>query len=132
MSQKIPATRIRVQRAYQPPSPDDGARILVERLWPRGLSKQKLAGVVWEKDATPSTELRHWLHEDHEGRFDSFSTRFTQELTDSEVAQQALQRIRSLHREHGALTLLTAARDPEHSHLSVLARVLKQRGKTAH
>ena len=88
--------------------------------------------MVWEKDATPSTELRHWLHEDHEGRFDSFSTRFTQELTDSEAAQQALQRIRSLHREHGALTLLTAARDPEHSHLSVLAKVLKQRGKTAH
>ena len=106
--------------------------VLLDRLWPRGLSKQKLEGVVWEKDATPSTELRHWLHEDHEGRFDSFSTRFTQELTDSEAAQQALQRIRSLHREHGAVTLLTAARDPEHSHLSVLAKVLKQRGKTAH
>lgn len=121
-----------LQRAYDFDAQSGQYAVLLDRLWPRGLSKQKLAGVVWEKDATPSTELRHWLHEDHEGRFDSFSTRFTQELTDSEVAQQALQRIRSLHREHGALTLLTAARDPEHSHLSVLARVLKQRGKTAH
>lgn len=121
-----------LQRAYDYDAQSGQHAVLLDRLWPRGLSKQKLAGVVWEKDATPSTELRHWLHEDHEGRFDSFSTRFTQELTDSEAAQQALQRIRSLHREHGALTLLTAARDPEHSHLSVLARVLKQRGKTAH
>ncbi len=121
-----------LQRAYDFDAQSGQYAVLLDRLWPRGLSKQKLEGVVWEKDATPSTELRHWLHEDHEGRFDSFSTRFTQELTDSEVAQQALQRIRSLHREHGALTLLTAARDPEHSHLSVLARVLKQRGKTAH
>lgn len=121
-----------LQRAYDYDAQSGQHAVLLDRLWPRGLSKQKLEGVVWEKDATPSTELRHWLHEDHEGRFDSFSTRFTQELTDSEVAQQALQRIRSLHREHGALTLLTAARDPEHSHLSVLARVLKQRGKTAH
>ena len=121
-----------LQRAYDFDAQSVQYAVLLDRLWPRGLSKQKLEGVVWEKDATPSTELRHWLHEDHEGRFDSFSTRFTQELTDSEVAQQALQRIRSLHREHGALTLLTAARDPEHSHLSVLARVLKQRGKTAH
>ena len=121
-----------LQRAYDYDAQSGQHAVLVDRLWPRGLSKQKLAGVVWEKDATPSTELRHWLHEDHEGRFDSFSTRFTQELTDSEAAQQALQRIRSLHREHGAVTLLTAARDPEHSHLSVLAKVLKQRGKTAH
>ena len=121
-----------LQRAYDFDAQSGQHAVLLDRLWPRGLSKQKLAGVVWEKDATPSTELRHWLHEDHEGRFDSFSTRFTQELTDSEAAQQALQRIRSLHREHGAVTLLTAARDPEHSHLSVLARVLKQRGKTAH
>ncbi|MFZ1365584.1 MAG: DUF488 family protein [Brachymonas denitrificans] len=121
-----------LQRAYDFDAQSGQYAVLLDRLWPRGLSKQKLEGVVCEKDATPSTELRHWLHEDHEGRFDSFSTRFTQELTDSEVAQQALQRIRSLHREHGALTLLTAARDPEHSHLSVLARVLKQRGKTAH
>ncbi len=121
-----------LQRAYDFDAQSGQYAVLLDRLWPRGLSKQKLAGVVWEKDATPSTELRHWLHEDHEGRFDSFSTRFTQELTDSEAAQQALQRIRSLHREHGAVTLLTAARDPEHSHLSVLARVLKQRGKTAH
>lgn len=121
-----------LQRAYDFDAQSGQYAVLLDRLWPRGLSKQKLEGVVWEKDATPSTELRHWLHEDHEGRFDSFSTRFTQELTDSEAAQQALQRIRSLHREHGAVTLLTAARDPEHSHLSVLARVLKQRGKTAH
>lgn len=121
-----------LQRAYDFDAQSGQYAVLLDRLWPRGLSKQKLEGVVWEKDATPSTELRHWLHEDHEGRFDSFSTRFTQELTDSEAAQQALQRIRALHREHGALTLLTAARDPEHSHLSVLAKVLKQRGKTAH
>ena len=60
MSQKIPATRIRVQRAYQPPSPDDGARILVERLWPRGVRKQALALTAWDKALAPSTALRQW------------------------------------------------------------------------
>ena len=54
--------------------------VLLDRLWPRGISKAALQGVAWEKDATPSTELRHWFHEDPEGRFDEFCQRFRQEL----------------------------------------------------
>lgn len=78
--------------------------------WPRGLRKQRLEGVIWEKDATPSNELRSWFHEDPQERFDSFGTRFTQEVADSDAAQEALKRIRALHRKFGSLTLLTAAR----------------------
>ena len=79
MSQKIPATRIRVQRAYQPPSPDDGARILVERLWPRGVRKQALALTAWDKALAPSTALRQWYG--HEAsRWDEFRQRYAAEL----------------------------------------------------
>lgn len=120
-----------LQRAYDFEAESGKHAVLLDRLWPRGLRKQRLEGVIWEKDATPSTELRKWLHADPQQRFDSFGTRFMQELADSEAARQALERIRALHRQFGSVTLLTAARDPDHSHLSVLATVLKQRGKAA-
>ncbi|WP_213361183.1 DUF488 domain-containing protein [Brachymonas denitrificans] len=120
-----------LQRAYDFDAESGKHAVLLDRLWPRGLRKQRLEGVIWEKDATPSNELRGWFHEDPQERFDSFGTRFTQELADSDAAQEALKRIRALHRKFGSLTLLTAARDPDHSHLSVLAKVLKQRGKAA-
>ena len=79
MSQKIPATRIRVQRAYQPPSPDDGARILVERLWPRGVRKQALALTAWDKALAPSTALRRWFNHDP-ARWEGFRARYAAEL----------------------------------------------------
>ena len=101
MSQKIPATRIRVQRAYQPPSPDDGARILVERLWPRGVRKQALALTAWDKALAPSTALRQWYG--HEAsRWDEFRQRYAAELRQQHEAFEALrQRARD-----GVVTLI--------------------------
>lgn len=97
--------------------------VLLDRLWPRGISKAALQGVAWEKDATPSTELRHWFHEDPEGRFDEFCQRFRQELA-APAAQAALERLRALPRP---LTLLTAAKDPAHSYIAVLQQALAGR-----
>ena len=94
--------------------------VLLDRLWPRGISKQALEGVAWEKEATPSTGLREWFHADPQGRFDEFCERFRQELQ-APAAQAALQRLRALPRP---LTLLTAARDPARSHIAVLQQVL--------
>ena len=64
MSTKIPASHIRIKRAYEPPSADDGARILIDRLWPRGVKKETLALDQWMKELAPSTELRKWFGHD--------------------------------------------------------------------
>ncbi|NLX16941.1 MAG: DUF488 family protein [Ramlibacter sp.] len=98
--------------------------VLLDRLWPRGVRKERLEGTVWEKAATPSTALRVWFHEDREGRFDEFCRRLRQELAEPE-AQQALERIRALEKQQGEIHLLTAARDPEHSHLVVIRELLQ-------
>lgn len=120
---------MRVQAFVLLPQPHPPA-VLLDRLWPRGISKEKLAGVLWEKDATPSTALRQWFHADPDARFAEFQVRFTQELQ-APAAQAALDRIRAyaLGQRVGqqGLQLLTAAKVPEHSHLVVLRQVLQNR-----
>ena len=100
--------------------------VLADRLWPRGVSKAKLAGVEWDKAVTPSTDLRKWFHQDPETRYAEFSQRYQAELARPE-AQPALQALRDLHQQHGSLILLTAAKDVAHSHLPVLQAVLEQK-----
>ena len=107
---------------YQPPLP----AVLVDRLWPRGISKVRLAGVEWAKDVTPSTGLRQWFHQDPAARYDEFCQRYRAELAQPET-QPALQALRDLHQQHGSLILLTAAKDVAHSHLPVLQAVLEQK-----
>lgn len=94
--------------------------VLLDRLWPRGVSRQALQGVAWEKDATPSADLRRWFHADTQNRFEAFCERFRQELQQP-AAQAALARLRAMPRP---LTLLTAARDPARSHIAVLQQML--------
>lgn len=94
--------------------------VLLDRLWPRGISKAALQGVAWEKDATPSTELRRWFHENPDARFAEFCGRFRQELQ-TPAAQAALQRLRAMPRP---LILLTAAKNPARSHIAVLLQEL--------
>ena len=119
MSQKIPATRIRVQRAYQPPSPDDGARILVDRLWPRGLSKEKLGNVAWVKDVAPSDALRKWFgHEP--AKWAEFQRRYKAELRQHHAELERLREIAT----KGTLTLVYGARDEQHNDAVVLREVL--------
>lgn len=114
---------LRVRRVYEAPEPADGARVLVDRLWPRGLSKEEARLTEWCKDVAPSTELRRWYGHQEE-RFDRFAERYRAELA-QEDAQQALERLRALA-DAGPLTLLTATKDVPSSHAAVLAEVLQE------
>ncbi|MFG2886203.1 DUF488 domain-containing protein [Streptomyces sp. NPDC048297] len=112
---------VRVRRIYDPPEPDDGLRVLVDRLWPRGMTKEEASYDEWPKGLTPSTELRRWYH-GHEGSFDDFRSRYEAELREPGAAE-LLDGLRRSARE-GPVTLLTASRTPETSHAAVLAELL--------
>jgi uncharacterized protein YeaO (DUF488 family) len=114
---------VRVRRVQEPPDPDDGLRVLVDRLWPRGVSKDAARVDEWPKELTPSAELRRWYHAG-EGSYEEFARRYEAELAAPE-ASEALERARAWVRE-GPVTLLTAVRSPEQSHAAVLAGLLKR------
>ena len=101
--------------------PQDGARILVDRSWPRWLRKDEARIDAWERDIAPSTSLRAWFAHDRE-RFTEFTRRYEGELRDPQHAA-ALERLRT-HLMLGRLTLVTATRDVETSHAAVIARLL--------
>ena len=113
---------IQVKRVYDAAEPDDGSRVLVDRLWPRGVSKDRAELEAWDKELAPSTELRHWYDHDP-AKFDTFAERYRQELDDAGRAAD-LERLRGLARS-GRLTLLTATKDLPHGHVRVLADVLR-------
>ncbi|MDG4864588.1 DUF488 family protein [Streptomyces sp. T-3] len=117
------APTVRVRRAYEAPEPADGTRVLVDRLWPRGLSKADARFDDWPKSLTPSTELRRWYH-GPEGTYDEFVRRYEAELSEHDAAE-ALAALRSRVRDGEQLTLVTAAKDPAVSHTSVLKRLLE-------
>lgn len=106
---------IRLKRAYDEPSPDDGLRILVERLWPRGLSKERAAVDLWAKDLAPSPDLRRWFHHDPE-RWGEFQERYRAELG------QKTEGIEELRRkcEGQTVTFVYAAHDQGHNSALVL------------
>jgi uncharacterized protein YeaO (DUF488 family) len=110
MNNKIPNSNVKLKRAYEPPSTDDGTRILVDRLWPRGVTKKRAAIDQWMKDVAPSTELRKWFGHDPE-RWDEFRRRYAKE-----VRQRAelLNQLRSLARQ-GPITLVYSAYDEKHN-----------------
>jgi uncharacterized protein YeaO (DUF488 family) len=119
----VMATTVRVRRVYDDPSPDAGTRVLVDRLWPRGLAKSSAHLDQWAKEVAPSGELRAWYGHAPD-RFDEFRRRYLTELADAEHAA-AFDRLRELARG-GTLTLLTATKDVEHSQAHVLAERLRQ------
>ena len=112
-----------MRRVYDPPGDEDGLRVLADRLWPRGLSKEAARVDEWPKALTPSTELRRWYH-GPDGTYEEFCRRYEAELAAPEAAG-LLDRLRETARG-GPLTLLTSARTPESSHTSVLARLLEE------
>lgn len=114
---------IRVRRVYDAPSPADGARVLVDRIWPRGLRKDAAHLTEWAKDAAPSTELRKWYGHDPE-KFSEFRRRYLDELS-GRVQRAELGKLRALAAT-GPVTLLTATRDVDISQAAVLAQVLRQ------
>jgi uncharacterized protein YeaO (DUF488 family) len=113
--------RVRLRRVYEDPAPDDGVRVLVDRVWPRGLTKAAVHLDEWMKGVAPSTELRRWYGHRPE-RFTEFRRRYLVELG---AAQQTdtVDRLRKMART-GPVTLLTATRDVEHSHAAVLSDLL--------
>jgi uncharacterized protein YeaO (DUF488 family) len=120
----VPPLDIRVRRVYDDPSPADGARVLVDRVWPRGLRKDAIRLDDWARDAAPSAGLRTWYGHDP-ARFEEFRRRYLGELTGS-TQRAALGRLRVLASSGKPLTLLTATRDVDHSQAAVLARLLRQ------
>lgn len=110
---------IRIKRIYDDPSADDGYRILVDRLWPRGISKARAHLDEWNKEIPPSTELRKWF--DHKAdRFDEFAIRYRLELEEKELQLNELRKIA----EQKSVTLLYAAKDPQINHAAVLRTVI--------
>ena len=120
----VPPPEVRVRRVYEEPSAADGARVLVDRIWPRGLRKDAIRLDDWAKDAAPSGELRTWYGHDP-AKFSEFRRRYLQELAGS-TQRAALGRLRALAAAGRPLTLLTATKDVEHSQAAVLAQLLRQ------
>jgi uncharacterized protein YeaO (DUF488 family) len=115
--------RVQVRRVYDDRAADDGSRVLVDRVWPRGMSKDAAHIDEWCKQVAPSTELRKWYGHDPD-RFEEFSRRYREELRDAEPAA-ALEALRRLAHD-GPLTLLTATKAVDISQAAVLAAVLTE------
>lgn len=115
----------RIKRAYAPATPEDGLRVLVDRLWPRGLAKEAARVDLWLKEIAPSTELRQWFGHDAT-RWPEFAARYQQELTTPERSA-ALERLREAARQSAVITLTFAARDEEHNHAKLLSDLLNGR-----
>lgn len=114
---------IKLKRVYEPASADDGYRVLVDRLWPRGLSKEKAAVDLWMRDIAPTTELRKWYGHEVE-KWPEFRKRYEKELAERE---DLLGELRELERREKTVTLLFGAKDEEHNQADVLAEVLGKR-----
>jgi uncharacterized protein YeaO (DUF488 family) len=112
---------IHLKRAYEEPSKDDGTRILVERLWPRGVSKDKAAIDLWLKEVAPSTELRKWYGHDPD-KWEEFRRRYSAELDERREALDDLER----RLKEGPVTFVFAARDEEHNSAVVLKEYLER------
>jgi len=112
---------IQIKRIYEPASLDDGHRVLIDRLWPRGVSRQSAKLDGWVKELSPSTELRQWFgHEP--GRFEQFRRRYIEELREERPRLTALRR----RAREGTLTLVYSAQDTEHNDAVVLAEILRR------
>jgi uncharacterized protein YeaO (DUF488 family) len=115
--------RVRVKRAYEPARPEDGKRVLVDRLWPRGLARARAALESWRRELAPSTELRRWYGHDP-AKFDRFRTRYRMELLRHRDALVNL----VLDAERGPVTLVCAARDVQRSNAAVLKELVEEIG----
>ena len=119
MSTKIPASHIQIKRAYEPPAPGDGKRILLDRLWPRGVKKEALALDQWAKELAPSTELRQWFGHDP-ALWPEFRKRYAVELR---AHAELLESLRALARQ-GTITLVYGAHDEAHNNAVAMREFL--------
>ena len=119
MSAPVPASHVQIKRAYEPPAPEDGTRILIDRLWPRGIKKEALALDDWNKELAPSTALRQWFGHDP-ALWTEFQRRYAAELQPQAEHMEAL---RALARK-GRLTLVYGAHDEAHNNAVVVRALL--------
>jgi uncharacterized protein YeaO (DUF488 family) len=112
--------RIAIKRIYEEPAPGDGARILVDRLWPRGVSKERAKLDLWLKDIAPSTELREWFGHDPK-KWIGFQKKYKIELANNE---EAVAELKKIIRQNKTVTLLYAAKDEEHNEAVVINNLL--------
>ena len=124
MSKRIAATNVKLKRAYDPPAASDGTRILIDRLWPRGVSKANAAIDQWDKSIAPSTMLRNWFRHDP-ARWQEFRRRYADEIYRH---REQLDELRA-RAQSGRITLVFAAHDKIHNHAIVLRDILL--GRTA-
>jgi len=116
--------KIRLERVYEDPTGTTGGyRVFVDRLWPRGESKEKFHYDLWAKDIAPSTELREWYHADPDTRWDEFARRYEAELAANPAAQQLVDTLKP----HPDIVLLYGSRDTGHNNARVLASYLASR-----
>ncbi len=111
---------VRLKRAYEPPEPSDGYRVLIDRLWPRGVKKEEARLDEWARELAPSSELRRWFGHDP-AKFDEFRRRYREELG---AQEEKLTELRRLARKE-TVTLVYSARDTEHNDAVVLAELLR-------
>jgi uncharacterized protein YeaO (DUF488 family) len=123
MSKNIAADHIKLKRAYEPPASDDGTKILIDRLWPRGVKKANAAIDEWMKEIAPSTELRKWFGHDPE-RWPEFRRRYKSEIR--QHPGEFFDRLRNLA-QHGCITLVFSAHDEAHNDAVVLKDLLLNR-----
>lgn len=114
-------TKILLKRVYEPAEKSDGYRILVDRLWPRGVKKERLEGVPWAKELAPCGELRKWFHEEIDTRWPEFCEKYRRELDVSQAAHEFALALKS----RKTVTLLYASKDPVHLHAVVLKQFLE-------
>lgn len=111
---------IELKRAYDPASADDGFRIYIDRLWPRGLSHETFHYDLWDKDVAPSAELREWFHADPDSRWEEFTRRYRAELTDN----PAFASLKEIIADKPKVTLLYSSHDPLHNNAIVVEKEL--------
>ncbi|MGH3022609.1 MAG: DUF488 domain-containing protein [Gaiellaceae bacterium] len=112
---------VRLKRSYEPAAAADGYRVLIDRIWPRGVTRAKAQLDEWARELAPSTELRRWFGHDP-ARFEEFQRRYTEELASQKGELRELRR----RAREGTLTLVYAARDTEHNGAVVLAEILRR------
>jgi uncharacterized protein YeaO (DUF488 family) len=113
---------IKIKRAYESSSEDDGFRILVDRIWPRGVSKEKANLDTWMKEIAPSNDLRKWFSHDPK-KWEEFENKYKKEL---EEKKDIIREIKEIEKDKGKVTLIYSAKDKEHNNAVVLEHILKK------
>ena len=112
--------KVHVKRVYDKAAKSDGYRVLVDRLWPRGVKKEEAHIDTWAKDLAPSDTLRKWFHEDPDKRFAEFQKKYREDL------QGRKEEVRALIPKRATITLVTAAKDIENSHVPTIKKLIEE------